>query len=221
MAYFPFMIDIADKNALVVGGGKIAFHKVKILYEFDVNIKVIAVSVCEEMKRLARQQEEGQHPITIVEREFDDDDIDGMDFVIAATNDRELNFYISDLCRQKHVLMNAVDMKEACSFIFPAMIKQNDFLVSVSTGGNSPAAAAYVKQQIQKNVPDYYGDMIDTLGNYREEIFRKVDIPGQRKEIFQRLLAYGDAHKGRIPAEIVEQTICEMIEAIRLSNEEK
>ena len=29
MAYFPFMIEVNNKKCLVVGGGKIALHKVK------------------------------------------------------------------------------------------------------------------------------------------------------------------------------------------------
>lgn len=238
MAYFPFMIEIEDKNCLVVGGGSIAFHKVKILAEFGVHIQVIAPVICESLWKLAeesgsvlakmhggisqkngmgldsqqkknREQENYIWQIELVERKFQDCDIDGMDFVVAATDDEELNYHISDLCRQKNILINTVDMKEACSFIFPAMIKDRDMLIAVSSGGQSPAGAAYVKRQIRHYIPDYYGEMIEQLGEYRDYILEHVDTAKKRKEIFNRLLEYGDVHDGKIPKEVVEMLIKE------------
>lgn len=230
MAYFPFMIDIKDKNCLVVGGGSIALHKVKILLGFGVYIKVIGEEICDELRSLEDEQPEkkdteryqamhtetvqdqGLPKLQIVQKSFEESDIDGMDFVVAATDDETLNYRISELCRQKKILVNAVDMKEACSFIFPAMIQEKDLLVAVSTGGQSPAAAAYVKRQIKEKLPGYYGDLIDTLGEYRDLVLEQVDTPKKRKKVFEQLLEYGDIHGGEIPAEIVHSIICEINE---------
>lgn len=240
MAYFPFMVDINGRKCLVAGGGSIAFHKVKILADFGVHIRVVAPEICEPLRKLAeesRNVSSGVHgmicqkdntkqdrrqkrsieqdtcvwQIELVEKEFQDHDIDGMDFVVAATDDEGLNYHISDLCKQKNILINAVDMKEACSFIFPAMIKDKDMLIAVSSGGHSPAAAAYVKGQIRQCVPGYYGEMIEQLGEYRSCILEHVDTAKKRKEVFNRLLEYGDAHEGEIPEEIVKQIITETV----------
>lgn len=211
MAYFPFMIEIKDKKCLVVGGGNIAFHKVKILIEFGVHIRVVAPGISALLQELA---EKNARSIELLERQFQESDIEGMDFVVAATADEQLNYHISDLCKQKNILINAVDMKEACSFIFPAVIQDKDLLIAVSTGGQSPAAAAYVKKQIKNHIPDYYGDMIETMGAYREYILEHVHMAKDRKEIFNRLLAYGDAHGGKIPIEVVKQTIAEVGEVL-------
>lgn len=204
MAFFPFMIDISNKNCLVVGGGSIAFHKVKILTDFGVHIQVIAPKTCEAMQELA---ENNVHSIELVERKFQEDDINGMDFVVAATDDKQLNCYISDLCMQKNILINSVDMPEVCSFIFPAMIKDKDMLIAVSSGGKSPAAAAYVKRKIRHCIPEYYGEMIETIGEYRAYILEHVDTAKKRKEIFNQLLEYGDNHEGNIPEEVVEKLL--------------
>ena len=48
MAYFPFMIDISGRKCLVVGGGKVAFHKIKILLRFGVKIFAAAPLFSEE-----------------------------------------------------------------------------------------------------------------------------------------------------------------------------
>lgn len=203
MAYFPFMIDIFDKNCLVVGGGTIALHKVKILLGFEVNITVVA----EKFDEMFLELEGEQKRLSLLNREFLDKDIEEMDFVVAATNQEALNQHISDLCRQKGILVNAVDMKEACSFIFPAMIQSEDILVSVSSGGKSPAAVSYLKQKLKKEIPDYYSKMVQTIGEYREYILREVSTAGERKEIFYQLLSYGEEHDGEIPEELVRKLV--------------
>ena len=78
MAYFPFMIEVNNKKCLVVGGGKVALHKVKKLLPFGVEITVVAEQVCDAFSVYASQVE-------IVNRAFRDSDIEGMDFVVAAT----------------------------------------------------------------------------------------------------------------------------------------
>lgn len=205
MAYFPFMIDIGDKRCLVVGGGKIAFHKVKILITFGVKIFVVAPFFSEDFYCLGNT--EGQ--VSLLHREFLDSDIAGMDFVIAATDEERVNLHISELCRQKGVLINVVDKKEACSFIFPAMLQEKDLLVAVSSGGKSPASVSYLKEKIKGAIPEYYGEMAERLGAFREMILQEVDTADQRRKIFYQLLAYGDAHVGEIPESEARRLILE------------
>lgn len=203
MAYFPFMIDVSGKKCLVVGGGKVACHKVKTLLDFDVKLYVVAPFFDKAFDSL--EYPGGQ--VLFWKREFVDSDIDGMDFVIAATNEESINMHISELCRERGILVNAVDMKEACSFIFPAMIREEDMLVAISSGGQSPAAVSYLKQKLKKAIPDYYGEMTERLGEYREDILQEVALAGKRKEIFYRLLQYGDSHEGEIPETEVRRLI--------------
>jgi hydroxymethylbilane synthase len=203
MAYFPFMVDIENWNCLVAGGGRVALHKVGILIPFGVHIRVVAEEICQELWQWEER-------IEIVHRPFRDDDLDSMDMVVAATDDEELNRHISGLCRQRRVPVNVVDTKDACSFIFPAMIQEKDLLVAVSSGGQSPAAAAYVKRRIKGVLPEYYGDMIERLGECREPVLQRVDTASGRKEVFERLLQYGDAHEGVIGQEVVDRVIDEV-----------
>ena len=201
MAYFPFMMDIKGKQCLVAGGGGIALHKVRILLGFEAHIKVVAPEICEELKALRGDSLELQ------EREFFDGDVEDVDFVIAATDEEALNYHISDLCRQRRIPVNAVDRKEACSFIFPALIQDKDLLVAISSGGQSPAAVSFVKNKIRENMPDYYGQMLEQLGAYRDFVLEHVDTAGKRKEIFYRLLEYGDSHAGSIPETLVQELV--------------
>ena len=210
MAYFPFMIEIKEKNCLVVGGGSVAFHKVKLLSDFGVRIKVVGKNICPELKEWAVKKQQEKVGIELFQREFSDYDVEEMDFVIAATNDEKLNGHISDLCQQRRILVNAVDQKEACSFIFPAIVQEKDLFIAVSTNGQSPAMAAHVKKQIRQNIPEYYGEMVEQLGEYRDYILAQVNTAKKRKAIFNQLIAYGDTHEGKIPKEVVKQVIVQI-----------
>ncbi len=195
MAYFPFMVDIEDKKCLVAGGGRIAFQKASVLAGFGVDILIIAETICPELQELAG--------VTCCRRQFADTDIEGMDFVVAATDNPELNRRIAGLCHEENIPVNAVDDKEACSFIFPALIQNEDLLVAVSTGGSSPAAAAYVKKRLKEYIPEYYGKMITGLSRYREEILDRVPSAKDRKALFETLLRYADSHDGELPEDVV------------------
>ena len=53
MSYFPLMIEVEDREILVIGGGKIAFHKIKILLTFGATIRVVSEEFCDDLKALA------------------------------------------------------------------------------------------------------------------------------------------------------------------------
>lgn len=205
MAYFPFMVDIGGKTCLLVGGGAVALHKAKILSGFGARLRVVGARILPEFAQLRPEPE-------LLHRAFQDHDLDGADFVVAATDDETMNDHISALCRQRKIPVNVVDQKEACSFIFPAMIHDGDLLVAISTGGQSPAAAACVKQKLRCHIPDYYPKMIDTLGEYRGCILENVPAAKARKALFSRLLEYGDSHEGEIPLEVMKQLMAEVVE---------
>lgn len=203
MAYFPFITDIEDMDCLIAGGGSVAMHKVEILAEYDVNIHIVALSASAKLKEAAGSNKR----IDIKIRGFKDNDIDGMDFVVAATGNRELDMHISQLCRKKGIPVNVVDIKEACSFIFPAIIHKEPLLVTVSSGGASPALAAHIKKDINKIIPDYYASMAENLAGIREYVIGSTDNVKTRKQIFEKLVQYGSTHNGLIPEETVRKAI--------------
>ncbi|MDE6615979.1 MAG: bifunctional precorrin-2 dehydrogenase/sirohydrochlorin ferrochelatase [Lachnospiraceae bacterium] len=205
MAYFPFITDIEDMDCLIAGGGSIALHKAQILSEYNVNIHIVAISACDSLLKLA----ENNKRIEVRQREFEDNDINGMDFVIAATGNRELGIHISEICKKRKIPVNVVDIKEACSFIFPAIIHKEPLLVAVSSGGASPALAAGIKRDIKGIIPDYYSRLAQNLEKTREYVITNTKNAGTatRKHIFEKLVLYGREHDGEIPESVVKEII--------------
>ena len=179
MAYFPFYIDIEKKNILVVGGGAVALRKVEKLLPFNPVITVVSPEICNEIVKLG---------VKTVKRVFADSDLDGVFCVISATNNSQVNEHIYRLCSEKNIPVNTVDDKERCTFIFPALVKENGITAGITTSGKSPVYAKYVKEQLIQLLENINADTVEVLWKYRATIKASINNEEERKEIFTRLL---------------------------------
>lgn len=203
MAYFPFMMEAEGKRCIIAGGGKIACRKAETMLSFGAGVTLIAPELSEELESLAIREK-----IPVHKRKFFNEDAEGADFVIAASDDEAANSQISKICREKKIPVNVVDVKEECSFIFPAVIRRKNVIVTVSTGGESPALCAYLKNKLEKEIPDYYGDMAKMLSGLRDYIKSQVKEEENRKELYYELIRLADRSFG----ELSEEQIGELIE---------
>lgn len=204
MAYFPFMIQLDDKQCLIVGGGAVAARKAAQMCEFGACVTVVAPEICAELLAIADTEridetagivenidgncQKKPERIRVWKREVTEADISGMDVVIMATDDAELNSQYAELCRSKHILVNVVDVKKDCDFYFPAIIKQGEVVVSVSTGGNSPMLASKIKKDIRQTLRTDYGQIADELGAIREKILAEEPDERARKRRFAAIV---------------------------------
>lgn len=188
MAYFPFFVEIEGKKCLIVGGGTVACRKALVLSEYGPDITVVACHIVSELKQLASQNGDS---ITLQKRGFDDGDLENIDFVVAATSDDGLNRHISEVCRQRKIPVNVVDVQEECSFIFPALIKEKEIVVGISTGGSSPTIAQYLKKRFKETIPSGFGTLAGQLSTYRSLVKEQVPSLAVRSDIFKTMVAEG------------------------------
>jgi len=142
--YFPILLDIEEKDILVVGGGKIAYRKIKTLLNYGARIEVITPEIIEEKINLLL--EEGKIGITL--RKFQDKDIDNRFLVVGATNNKELNKRIYDLGDSKNILVNNITTKEDLNARFCAVHRGEDFQVAISTDEGDPKRALRLKKKV-------------------------------------------------------------------------
>ena len=205
MNRFPLCINLEDKNFLVVGSGMIARRKLKAISEFTSNIKIITKELTEE---------ELGKGIEIVNKCFDEKDLEGMDFVITATGSREQDEAIVASCKAKGIPVNAADDREECDFFLPGIIKRGDLVVSVSTSGKSPACSKYLREQIEGIIPANIEKVLDILGELRMSLSSKVDSQEERSQIYNYvmhvLLSMDNLDEARVD-EIIEEYYYEKI----------
>ena len=159
MSYFPFMIELNNERCLIAGGGTVAYRKVCSMLEFGAVVTVVSPEFCPELLELA------EHParLTLIKRCVQPQDIDGAFVVIMATDDEKVNHEMAELCRQQRILVNVVDVKADCGFYFPAIIKDKEVVISVSTGGQSPVLAGTIKRNIESHLGRSYGDIAERM----------------------------------------------------------
>lgn len=187
MAYFPMFVELDGSKVLIVGGGHVALRKAEKLLPYGADISVVAPEICDELAALPE--------VRTVKESFSDERLNGADMVIAATDDRELNRHISELCREKRVPVNTVDDSELCSFIFPCLVKKGSLSIGISTGGASPTAAISFKEKINGCIPDNTDEILDYLNSIRPTV--KAGFPEEKvrsrifKELFDRCIDIG------------------------------
>ena len=143
--YFPMFIDLTDRKIFVAGGGRIARRRIEALVKFGADIHVAAPRVCPEIALLA-----GEGKIKTVLREYRSSDLDGMEFAIAATDDREVNRAVYEECRKRGIPVNVAADKTLCDFYFPALVLTDDVVIGIGSGGESPGRVKEVRQRIEK-----------------------------------------------------------------------
>ena len=190
-AYFPMFIEIEGRSCLIIGGGRIALHKIRVLSDFGVRMKVVAPEILPEIRELDN--------VDCCERYFEREDLKGQAMVIAATDDKEQNHRVSRMCREEKIPVNDVDQPEDCSFIFPAYLKEGDVVAAFSSGGLSPVITQYLKEQVRPILTPLLGQLADCLGRLRPKVQKSFPMEA-RKQIYRRILQLG-LKKQAVPSE--------------------
>lgn len=209
MAYFPMFVDMTKRECLIVGGGNVAYRKVIVMLDFGAKVTVVAEDICDELRKLtiddiASEDKTGSYTankenrITFIKRKFERKDCDGMEMVIAATDDSALNHEIAEYCKAKDIMVNAVDQKADCSFIFPSYIKEKNLVAAFSSGGNSPVLTQYLKGKEQEILTPFLGELNEYMGQIREKVIAQYDTEAERKRVFKEILCAA-IDNGRIP----------------------
>jgi len=199
MSYFPFFMEIKDQHCLVVGGGMVALRKIEKLLPFGVKITVVSPAFCSEVEEM-----EG---IIRICRKFEQNDINGKLFVIGATDDEDVNGEISALCREKNVPVNIVDDPKKCTFFFPALVKEGEFVAGFSTGGGSPLAAQFIRKKVEDAVPEGFGQVVEVLSSVREQVKAEIHDIRKREKVFKEIFALALEKAGNITEKEMNEII--------------
>lgn len=190
----PLAHDFTGETVLVFGGGSVGARKAR---HFDVEADVVVVSPAfvdaefgdAELIKAAPEPEEIEGWIERTEPAL----------VVAATDDDAVNDAAATAARAHGALVNRADRSAADSedgdadgegtestrpfddVAVPATVRDDPVVVSVSTGGASPALARVLRQRVEADI-EAAGEMADLTGTLRERL-RDSDVdPAARRE---------------------------------------
>jgi siroheme synthase-like protein len=162
---YPVNLLVRGRRVVVVGGGRIAARKIEALLEAGAVVHVVALDLVDELQ-VAR--DEGR--ITVAERSFESTDLDGAWLVTAATSTAAVNRAVFEAGEARRVWVNAADDPSNCSFTLMSVVRQGDLVVTVGTGGRSPALATYLKDHVAQEMGPEWAALLEVLSEAREEL---------------------------------------------------
>ncbi|MEF9915841.1 MAG: NAD(P)-dependent oxidoreductase [Lachnospiraceae bacterium] len=150
--FFPLFINICEKQILIVGAGKVALRRITSLRSFGASIRVITKDIPKEtyseMNQLCHRGE-----IRLQKKDFTESDLtEGIDMVIAATDNTSLNEWIYLLCKERGILVNVASNHSLCDFYFPAIIQTDHVVVGITGNGSNHTQVAQAANNIRKSL---------------------------------------------------------------------
>jgi uroporphyrin-III C-methyltransferase / precorrin-2 dehydrogenase / sirohydrochlorin ferrochelatase len=183
MRYYPVLLDLADRECVVVGGGTIAEGKIGPLVAAGARVTVVAPVLTPV---LAVQLRAGR--FAHVAREYRRGDLAGAFLVIAATDDAEMNHAVHAEAVAAGALINVVDDPPYCGFILPSVLRRGDLTVAVSSAGHAPALAVRVRERLEREIGDEYGRFLELAAEIRAPLAEAIRDFERRKGIWYRLV---------------------------------
>jgi precorrin-2 dehydrogenase / sirohydrochlorin ferrochelatase len=177
--YYMACLDLGDRPVLVVGGGRVGLEKVEGLLDCGAYVTVVAPQIISELEQL---------PVVIVRRSYRSEDLEGRFLVVAATSTPSVNRRVYRDAEARALLCNVVDVPELCSFILPAVHREDPIAVAISTGGASPALAQRLRDEIAAIVRPEHADLARRLRELRP--WAKAHLPTyeERRDYFAGLV---------------------------------
>lgn len=180
MRYYPAFLDLSDRKAVVVGGGKVAERKVRFLMKAGALVEVVSPAVTMNLKKL-----DDQGKITHKKRRYRRGDLRDAFIVIAATSSTVVNAKIAQDAR---CLVNIIDMPADGNFIVPSLVRRGNLTIAISTEGVSPAISKAVRKEIEEKYDAEFARYLRFVEVIRKKSVKKIrDV--KKRERFLKSLA--------------------------------
>ncbi|MGH7441995.1 MAG: precorrin-2 dehydrogenase/sirohydrochlorin ferrochelatase family protein [bacterium] len=136
-ASYPAVLDLGGLEALVLGGGAVALRKLRGLPEGMKRIRVVAPKFSAALRIWARRHTEVQ----LLSRVFRPTDLVGCRLLFCCSNDAEANAVAARRARRTGAWVCQAQDPAQGNLSVPARARAGGLLLTVSTGGASPALA--------------------------------------------------------------------------------
>ncbi len=165
---YPVFLKLDQLNILLAGAGNVGLEKLHSMLANSpaAKITVVAPVIKDEVRKLIYK-----HPsCCIVQREFEETDLDNKDLVILATDNHELHKQIKKLTAIRGILTNVADTPDLCDFYLGSIVQKGNLKIAISTNGKSPTAAKRIREVLQDALPGELDEVIDNLNKVRNKL---------------------------------------------------
>lgn len=184
---YPIFLDLADRLVVVVGGGAVATARVINLAAHDARVRLVSPDTSPTLAEMVGDGRVAEHRA----RAYAPGDLDGAVLVIAATNDADVNRRVRDDARAVGAEVNVADDPDGSTAIIPALMRQGDLAVAITTGGASPVVARRLRQELEISFGPGWAGLIGLLRECRDDLKRAHPSVASRRGAVEALLDSG------------------------------
>ncbi len=165
---YPVFLKLEQMSVLLVGAGNVGLEKLQSILGNSpaVKLTIVAPMVRPEVRDFTAAYE----LVTIIEKPFEDTDLEGMDLVVVATDDKALNEVIRDLAHKRKIWVNVADTPALCDFYLGSIVQKGNLKIAISTNGKSPTTAKRIKELLNEHLPDQIDEAIENLYAIRKQL---------------------------------------------------
>jgi uroporphyrin-III C-methyltransferase/precorrin-2 dehydrogenase/sirohydrochlorin ferrochelatase len=170
---YPMFLDLASKDVLVVGGGRVGLRKSRELLECGAKVRVISPAFLPGFDDLSIER---------IARKWRPGDEGRARLVVAATDDPETNRAVYANCSQQRILCNVADVPHLCDFHAAAVAREGSMQIAVGTGGAAPSLASWARRKMQDWLSDGVTSLVSIYERLRAET--RETMSGPDREAF-------------------------------------
>jgi uroporphyrin-III C-methyltransferase / precorrin-2 dehydrogenase / sirohydrochlorin ferrochelatase len=188
MQALPIFFNIKNRPCVVIGGGDVAMRKVSMLLKASAAITLYSPEICHELQDLVAAEKIKFVQSNFAPTNFDKSLLQGACMVIAATDDEAVNEAVSLAAKAQNIPVNVVDAPHLCTFTMGSIIDRSPVVIAISSEGNAPVLARYIRAKIETMLPATYGRIADIAGEFREQVKAKFGTTQARRIFWEGVL---------------------------------
>jgi len=175
---FPAFLDLRSRRVVVVGGGAVAAAKIGALVDAGADVMVVAPDVVPEIERRG---------VTVVRRPFEESDLDGVWWVVAAAP-REVNRRVRAAADARRVFVNAVDDPAHATAYLGGVVRRDGVTIALSTDGRAPALAGLLREALDAWLPARLDEWLSAADEARRRWkAERVPMEERRPQLLETL----------------------------------
>lgn len=174
---FPMFLNLSGKLAVVVGCGTVGRRKLEALRESGARLRTVDPSA---------PREPG---VAHVAEPYRAEHIAGAALVFACATP-DVNARVVADARAAGIWVNSASAPAEGDFAVPAVVRRGDFALAVGTGGAAPALARRVREKLESEYDETFGEWVRVLTEVRAEVLAREPDPARRRELLDGFAAW-------------------------------
>jgi len=182
-ALYPVNLKLHDRLCVVIGGGNVALRKIRSLLACGAVVRIVSSNVLYDLAKIIRE-----HRLEWLKRDYVEGDLQGAFLAFAATSDPVVQQQVKEEAERYKIILNSADDPVGSNFHVPAHFRRGELLVTVSTGGSSPALSKQLREWLEQEIGLEYESVVGFLALVRDAVVSRDNDSTVHKELFQNLL---------------------------------